>query len=109
MSYSICTVFFIFSYAKRTEGDELLNAFINEKKHESNPIEILRQMQETFVTGRPLELQSTESCINGRTNFIMVDRWDLLKTAFEEISDIVDPYVTLEVQFYGEVCVQQYY
>ena len=43
-------------------------------------------------------------CEVGITNYILVDRLHLLETAFDEISDLENLFLTLEVQFYGEVC-----
>lgn len=62
-------------------------------------------MQNTFMKGRPLEITDISSQPSGETNFIMVDRLDLLKTGFDEIKDIADLFITLEVQFYGEVSI----
>ncbi|KAH3781527.1 hypothetical protein DPMN_159358 [Dreissena polymorpha] len=56
----------------------------------SNPVDILRIYQEKIVIGRPLEInedtQNTE--IDGETNFIMVNRSNLIQTAFDEISTL---------------------
>lgn len=41
--------------------------------------------------------------VEGVTNFILVDRDNLLATAFEELTSHDDLRPTLEVQFYGEV------
>ena len=46
------------------------------------------------------------TCEVGITNYILVDRLHLLETAFDEISDLETLFLTLEVQFYGEVCSQ---
>ena len=69
----------------------------------NNPVEILRHLQSVMVTGRPLELTDTSQSIKGTTNFIMVDRCNLLKTGLEEIKALPDYRATLEVQFYNEV------
>ena len=45
-------------------------------------------------------------CEVGITNYILMDRLHLLETAFDEISDLENLFLTLEVQFYGEVCSQ---
>lgn len=70
----------------------------------SDPVHMLRLLQSKIVTGRKLELTDENSTIEGKTNFILVDRENLLQTAFEEISCIGDLRFTLEVNFYGEVC-----
>ena len=69
-----------------------------------NPVEILRYLQGVLVTGRPLEVENDSQCSEGDTNFIMVNRYDVVDTAFPEIDSIDDLRKTLEVQFYGEVC-----
>lgn len=59
--------------------------------------------QDKIIKGRKLELESESGTIEGATNFILVDRENLLETAFVEIKEIVDLRNTLEVQFYEEV------
>ena len=68
-----------------------------------NLVEILKYMQTRLVQGRPLEIEDVTQCISGATNFIMVDRSDLINTGLEEIQHISNKFVTLEVQFYNEV------
>ena len=69
----------------------------------NNPVEILKYLQENLVQGRPLEIADASQCVDGQTNFIMVDRLNLLKTAIEEIQHLKNKILTLEVQFYNEV------
>ncbi len=69
----------------------------------SNPVEILRYIQSKIIQGRSLDVQDIVTEIEGETNFIIVNRNDLLRTAFEEINSISNYRVTLEVQFYDEV------
>ena len=69
----------------------------------NNPVEILKYLQENLVQGRPLEIADASQCIDGETNFIMVDRSNLLNTATEEIQHLQNRFSTLEVQFYNEV------
>ena len=69
----------------------------------NNPVEILKYLQENLVQGRPLEIADASQCIDGETNFIMVDRSNLLNTATEEIQHLQNKFSTLEVQFYNEV------
>lgn len=70
-----------------------------------NPTEILRVMQNKFVLGRNLEVQSVSDVSEGMTQYILVDRENLLHTAFEELKvvPIEDLRKTLQVDFYGEV------
>ena len=69
-----------------------------------NPLEILRYVQGVMVCGRALEVEDVGQCSEGDTNFIMVNRYDLIETAFPETDNLDDLRKTLEVQFYGEVC-----
>ena len=69
----------------------------------SNPVEILKYLQETLVQGMPLEKADALLSIDGETNFIMVCRSNLLNTATEEIQHLQNKFLTLEVQFYNEV------
>ena len=71
----------------------------------NNPVEILKYMQARLVQGRPLEIEDVTQCISGATNFIMVDRSDLMNTGLKEIQQISNKFVTLEVQFYNEVMI----
>ncbi|CAC5404070.1 unnamed protein product [Mytilus coruscus] len=65
--------------------DECLRTEMND------PVEILRYFQGLIVTGRKLELQHEDTVQpepdnhDGSTNFIMVDRSNILQTALEEI------------------------
>ena len=65
-------------------------------------------MQTRLVQGRPLETEDVTQCISGATNFIMVDRSDLMNTGLEEIQHISNKFVTLEVQFYNKVMIMAF-
>ena len=56
-----------------------------------------------MVTGRALKVERVDEVSGGETNFIMVDRHNLMETAFDEIMSLGDYRKTLQVQFYGEV------
>lgn len=71
----------------------------------SDPVQILRTIQGQMVQGRKLDLETDGMVIEGDTNFILVDRDNLVKTAFEEIGAIENLRLTIEVQFYGEVII----
>ena len=75
----------------------------------NNPVQILKYMQKRLLQGRPLEIEDVTQCISGATNFIMVDRSDLINTGLEEIQHISNKFVTLEVQFYSEVMVMVFH
>ena len=73
----------------------------------SNPVEILQKIQAEIVTGRPLEVEDSDTSIEGETTFITIDRDKILETSMEEISSIPHEELrkTLEVQFYNEVLI----
>ncbi|XP_052281203.1 uncharacterized protein LOC127878711 [Dreissena polymorpha] len=70
----------------------------------ANPVEILKFCQQNLVKGRPLEITDINEPLSGNTNFIIVDRVNILQTSFEELSDKTTEELgkTLEVQFYTE-------
>ncbi len=71
----------------------------------SSTKKVMRLMQSKVVQGRSLEIESENTCPEGATNYILVDRYNILETGMEEIAGLVNPFLTLEVQFYGEVIV----
>ena len=68
-----------------------------------NPVEILRCASKHIVQGRQLDISSISQTVEGETNFIHVDRQDILQSAFEELRYLENPRLTLEVSFYGEL------
>jgi len=68
------------------------------------PVEMLRYLQEVIVQGRPLEIPNTTDTVEGETSLIYVDRQNVLVTGLDEVRRIENKRLTLEVQFYGEVC-----
>ena len=68
----------------------------------SNPVEILKCAQKFILQGHPLDVTSLSQPLDGETNFVCIDRYQILKSAKEEVNDIVNPRLTLEVSFYGE-------
>ena len=71
----------------------------------TEPTEMLRYLQKKIVTGRPLDVTESSEILEGETNYITVDRENILKTTFEKLKHVTDPRVTFEVQFYGEQAV----
>ena len=67
-----------------------------------NPVDILRAAQNAIVCGRPLEIEPLDSTIEGATDQIMINRYDVFKSAKEELSGNNHLRKTLEVSFYGE-------
>ena len=71
----------------------------------ADPVEILKYLQQNIVTGRPLEVNSMNSIPEGETNYITVNREDIRKSTFDELSYIINPRNTFEVDFMGEDCI----
>ncbi len=68
-----------------------------------DPVEILRHAQNCIVTGKPLNgYTGDEETLDGESNFILINRQDVLTTALDEVSTIENPQLSLEVSFYGE-------
>ena len=68
-----------------------------------NPVQMLQCLQDSVIVGRALEIVNVSESSEGDVNFILVNRYNLLETAFDEIQLIENPRLTLQVQFYGEV------
>ena len=75
---------------------------ICKKDNVCNPVEILRCAQKLIVQGRPLDVNSPDQPLDGETNFVSIDRFNILESAMEEFKDLQNPRLTLEVSFYGE-------
>jgi hypothetical protein len=86
----------------RTFFDTVVNEF---PSNITEPTEMLRYLQKKIVRGRPLEVTDPSTDLQGETNFITVDRENILQTTFEELKSVDDPRVTFEVQFYAEQAV----
>lgn len=56
-----------------------------------------------MVTGRKLDIVDETNLLEGKTNFILVDRNRIIESSFEEIKAKEELRTCLEVQFYGEV------
>ena len=65
-----------------------------------NPVEILRYAQGCIVTHRKLDVQNFTDSIEGDTNYILINRHDVLGTAIEEIQATENPRLALEISFY---------
>ncbi len=87
------------------ELDEAIKKCIDycQKRNIEAPVEILRVMQQSIVTGRKLEIENASECLEGKTNYILINRHDVLNSAMEEIEPMLEPRLTLQVAFYGEV------
>ena len=93
------------------ESPQLFNvkpaAFINDilgsvESDFIDPIEILRFLQKAIVQGRALEVTSLDIVNEGETNFITVDRDNILQTTFIELKYVTNPRLTFQVDFMGE-------
>ena len=86
---------------------EIVQKVVNfcQEKDILNPVEILKKKQNDVVTGRDLEIIDVNSVTVGDTNYIIVDREDILQTGFEELENKTEMELrnTLEGQFYAEV------
>ena len=61
----------------------------------------MRLMQAKVIQGRSLEIEAEDVCPEGATNYIMVDRFNILQTGMGEIAGLENLFLTLEAQFYG--------
>lgn len=70
----------------------------------ADPVEILRYLQKSLIHGRKLDIENDSQCDEAYndTNFICVDREDILQTTFSELSGIKDYTLTFEVEFIKE-------
>ena len=55
------------------------------KRELSDPEEVLKYLPKEIVTGRPLEVTSSEDTTEGETNYFTVDRDNILATIFAEL------------------------
>lgn len=76
---------------------------------ESDPVALLRHFTKEIMYGRPLNLTSVESTIDGETVPIFISRFNLVETSTQELqtlfSDGCDFRQPLEVTFYDEKAV----
>ena len=63
---------------------------------------MLRFLQKKILLGRDIYVSDVSSELSGDTNYISVDRDNILETTFSELNDVKDPRITFEVQSYGE-------
>ena len=68
----------------------------------TEPNEMLRYLQSKIVQGRPLDVIDDATEHVGDTNFMAVDRDNILETTFDELRSVENPRITFQVEFYGE-------
>ena len=61
-----------------------------EEKNISDPVEILRCLQQHMVTGRQREVENISEANEGDTSYILVDHSNILQTAFDDRSSLED-------------------
>ena len=66
------------------------------------PTQMLKYLQSKIVRGRSLDLSEDAVALSGETNFIAVDRENILESTFEELRSVNDPRITFQADFYGE-------
>ena len=93
------------TWAKRTEVDVAIEECLEACKRDNtvNPVEILRCVQKHILQGRVLDTTVAESTLDGDTNYIDINRYNLLETTFQELNHINNLRLTLQVSFYGEM------
>ena len=84
------------------EISDIVEEIVKDCENCQNPTEILRCAQNKIVTGRQLDITDPTSELLGDTNFILVDRENLLDTGLDEISNLVNLRLPVEVNFTGE-------
>ena len=80
-----------------------IDALINEITSQglNDPVEILRFLQENLVKGRVLDVQDTSDTPEGETNYICVDRHNIMESTFSELEAIQNFHITFD--FIGEM------
>ena len=88
-----------------SDANSVYDALVNEmnEKDLSDPVEILRFLQQSLIRGRALDVIDGTSASEGDTNYICVDRQNILATTFAELESVDDFCKTFEVDFMGEL------
>jgi hypothetical protein len=90
----------------KTVLDEIVDIITT--KNLSDPVELLRLLQQKLIKGRKLDVTNIDLIVGlgeleKSTNYICVDRQNILKTTFAELESIEDFCLTFEIDFMGEV------
>ena len=103
-----CASSFIITSTENTQQDvkcpfDINSIIVSVKEQDlSNPVEVLRFLQQEIVSGRALDLFSLEETIEGETNYITVDRDKIVETTFSELQYMNDYRPTFQIDFMGE-------
>ncbi|XP_065672015.1 uncharacterized protein LOC136089853 [Hydra vulgaris] len=70
-----------------------------------DPIEILRFLQKTMIKGRVQDIENIDENTDkdSETNFICIDRQNILMSTFAELESVENFLITFEVDFMGEL------
>ena len=79
-----------------------IDVIIDEMSELTDPVEILRYLQKKIVEGRALEITAEDDILEGETNFITIDRDNILETTFSELGYVKNPRLTFQVDFMTE-------
>lgn len=89
--------------SEEVNDQEIDNTSNDKCAPDSSVIEILKVAQSVLIEGRQLELTDVNNPPEGETNFILIDRNNILETSFDELTNLSNKFIILEVQFYNEV------
>ncbi|OWF54628.1 uncharacterized protein LOC110442634 [Mizuhopecten yessoensis] len=93
----------VYDWENMEEVEAIVDLALQKIGSSEEPTSVLREYRKTFLQGRPLDLSSDETPIEGDTRLLFIGRmslWEDLVSEFESIENIRDP---LEIKFYGEV------
>ena len=92
------------THRNEVHRNELYKKFIQEFSSSIvEPSEMLRDLQSKILRGWPLDVAGDVSVLIEDTNFIAVDRDNILQTTTEELRSVKDPRITFQVVFYKDL------
>ena len=91
-------------HSRHKSGDDFFYTVVREfpSSNIMEPTQMLKYLQSKIVRGRSLDLSEDAVALSGETNFIAVDRENILESTFEELRSVNDPRITFQADFYGE-------
>ena len=66
-------------------GDIIVERIAIKFADSENPVQMLQCLQDSVIVGRALEIVNVSESLEGDVNFILVNRCNVLETAFDEI------------------------